>query len=163
MGKAMKGSLARLIVAIAALSPALSGAAELGLTGEDPGSWGSYQGLRVLGNGESHGVRSYLPAPPKSSLSVEAASASNEGGTVTFHYAPSFRDSAKELGAKYGVPPPTGGRSGFSFFGQLGDPRYGLKGTEGLLASERPGGFVFDAQRDFRRYPGFSLGVGYDF
>ena len=158
----MKGFLSILAVAIVAFASALSGAADPGSTGDDPGSWGSYQGLRVIGNGESHGIRSYLPAPPKSSLSVDAASANNDGGVVTFHYSPSFRDS-KEAVAKATAQPNVGGRSGFSFYGQLGDPRHGLKGTEGLLPADRPGGFVFDAQRDFRRYPGFSLGVGYDF
>lgn len=129
----------------------------------DPGSWGSYQGLRVPSNSDIRGARSYLPAAPRSSLSVDSANANNEGGVVTFHYAPNFKDSVKEQGVKSGSQPAVGGRSGFSFYGQLGDPRYGLKGVEGLMPSERPGGFVFDSQRDFRRYPGFSLGIGYDF
>jgi hypothetical protein len=97
---------------------------------------------------------------------VDAASASNEGGLVRFHYSPSFKDPAKDSTLKATGQPPAGGRSGFSFYGQLGDPRYGVKGVDGMEAlapSDRPGGFILDVQRDFRRYPGFSLGVGYDF
>lgn len=130
---------------------------------DDLSSWGSYQGLRVPNVSDSRAARSYLPAAPKSSLSVDSASANNEGGVVTFHYAPSFKDSGKDQGTRSGAQPAIGGRSGFSFYGQLGDPRYGLKGSEGAMPSDRLGGFVFDAQRDFRRYPGFSLGIGYDF
>jgi hypothetical protein len=162
-GKAMNKVLKVLIVWCVALSPALAGATEVGSTGEDPGSWGSYQGLRVNGASESRGVRSYLPAPPKSNFTVDSASANNEGGVVTFFYSPSFKDSSKDGVGRAAAQPTAGGRSGFSFFGQLGDPRYGLKGTDTHLPADRPGGFVFDAQRDFRRYPGFSFGVGYDF
>jgi len=112
-------------------------------------------------------ARNYLPTVPKSSLSVDSASATNEGGVVTFHYAPSFfKDSSKEQALRSAGQPPVSSRSGgFSLYGQVGDPRYGLRGSEGLMMtpSDRPGGFVFDSQRDFRRYPGFSLGIGYDF
>jgi len=159
----MNGVLERLIVGLFAIAPALGVAAEQGSTADDGESWGSYQGLRVPGNGESRGIRSYLPAPPRNALTVESASANNDGGVVTFHYSPSFRDPNKDAVAKAATHPVMGGRSGFSFYGQLGDPRYGLKGVDRLLPSDRPGGFVFDAERDFRRYPGFSLGVGYDF
>lgn len=156
-----------LAAAIAALLVPLAGtAAETGDLPGDPSAWGSYQGIRVPAGGDLRIPRSGLPAAPKSSFSVDTASANNEGGVVRFHYAPSFKDAAKESSLKSAGQPPVGGRSGFSFFGQLGDPRYGMKGGEGfegLAASDRPGGFILDSQRDFRRYPGFSLGVGYDF
>jgi hypothetical protein len=160
----------RLAVAVAALValPVAAEAADSGGVSADPSAWGSYQGLRVPpASGEFRLPRSVLPTPPKSNFSVDAAGANNEGGVLRFHYSPSFKDPAKESSLKAGQPP-VAGRSGFSFFGQLGDPRYGMTGVEGFdglvpSAADRAGGFVLDAQRDFRRYPGFSLGVGYDF
>jgi len=149
-----------------ALFPLALGAAESNPLPSDPSSWGSYQGIRVPPGGESLISRSYLPSAPKSSFSVDAASATNEGGIVRFHYSPSFRESAKDSSLRAGGYPSKAGRSGFSFYGQLGDPRYGntaIDGREALLPSDRPGGFILDPQRDFRRYSGFSFGVGYDF
>jgi hypothetical protein len=159
----------RLAVALAALAvvPVAGRAAQTGDLPADPSAWGSYQGLRVPpAGGEFRLPRTVLPAAPKSSFTVDAAGASNEGGVLRFHYSPSFKDPSKESGLKAVGQPPVGGRGGFSFYGQLGDPRYGMKGVEGfegLVPSDRPGGFILDVQRDFRRYPGFSLGVGYDF
>jgi hypothetical protein len=153
----------RLMLGMLVAIPVRAGEVGPALVGSDPDSWGSYRGLRVPSNGDSRVARSYLPTAPKSSLSVDSASANNEGGVVTFHYAPNFKDSSKDQGLRSAVQPPVGSRSGLSFYGQLGDPRYGLKGGENLMPSDRVGGFVFDAQRDFRRYPGFSLGIGYDF
>ena len=148
------------------LPPVAGGAAETGDLPGDPSAWGSYQGLRVPASGDIRLPRSVLPVAPKSSFTVDAASANNEGGVLRFHYAPSFKDPARESSLKASGQPPVGGRSGFSFYGQVGDPRYGMKGVEGfegLAPSDRPGGFILDVQRDFRRYPGLSLGVGYDF
>ncbi|MFO1206036.1 MAG: hypothetical protein U1E63_09975 [Burkholderiales bacterium] len=132
----------------------------------DPSAWGSYRGLRVPSSGSEFRLpRSLLSAEPKSSFTVDAAGANNEGGMLRFHYSPSFRDAAKESSLK-AAQSAVGGRSGFSLYGQLGDPRFGLKGVDGvagLVPSDRPGGFILDPQRDFRRNPGVSLGVGYDF
>jgi hypothetical protein len=159
----------RLVATWAALTvvPVSGGAMQSGDLPSDPAAWGSYQGLRVPASGDSRLPRSYLPAVPSSSFSVDAAGASNEGGVVRFHYAPSFKEPSKDSsGLRSASQAPVGGRSGFSFYGQLGDPRFGIKGVEGLesfVPSDRPGGFVLDVQRDFRRNPGFSLGVGYDF
>jgi hypothetical protein len=156
------------LVMISALLMAYSAAGAAAQSGDlpaDPSTWGSYQGLRVPASGEFRLPRSVLPATPKSSFAVDAAGANNEGGMLRFHYFPSFKDP-KESSPRAMGQPSVGGRSGFSFYGQLGDPRYGITGTEGfesLAPSDRPGGFIFDVQRDFRRYPGFSLGVGYDF
>ncbi|MCU0973040.1 MAG: hypothetical protein MUF80_03640 [Burkholderiales bacterium] len=155
------GALAALVVMV----PEVGGAAQSGDMPGDPSAWGSYQGLRVP-TGDFRLPKSLLPVAPKSGFSVDAASANNEGGVVRFHYAPNFKDPTKESALRAVGQPPVGGRSGFSFYGQLGDPRYGLKGAEGfegLTPSDRPGGFILDVQRDFRRYPGLSLGVGYDF
>lgn len=159
----------KLAVAFAALIalPVAGGAAQPGDLPADPSAWGSYQGLRVPpAGGEFRLPRSVLPAAPKSSFTVDAAGANNEGGVLRFHYSPTFKDPTKESSLKAAGQAAVGGRSGFSFYGQLGDPRYGLKGVEGfegLVPSDRPGGFILDVQRDFRRNPGFSLGVGYDF
>lgn len=160
-----KMRFAAVLAALVAL-PAAAGAAETANLPADPSAWGSYQGLRVPpAGGEFRLPRTLLPTAPRSSFTVDAAGANNEGGVLRFHYAPSFKDT-KESGLKGAGQPPVGGRSGFSFYGQLGDPRYGMKGVEGfegLVPSDRPGGFILDVQRDFRRNPGFSLGVGYDF
>jgi hypothetical protein len=157
-----------LAIAMAAMLvlPVSGRATQAGDLPADPSAWGSYHGLRVPAGSDLRLPRSVLPAVPKSSFSVDAAGANNEGGVLRFHYSPSFKDAAKEQRLRAAGQPPVGGRSGFSFYGQLGDPRYGMKGFEGLegvLPSDRPGGFILDVQRDFRRYPGFSLGVGYDF
>jgi hypothetical protein len=162
-----KMSKLRLVAAIAAaalitLPVAIEAAA--GDLPADPSAWGSYQGLRVpSASGEFRLPRSVLAPAPKSSFSIDAAGANNEGGVLRFHYSPSFRDPTKESSLK--AQSAAAGRSGFSFYGQLGDPRYGLKGEgfDGLVPSDRPGGFILDPQRDFRRNPGVSLGVGYDF
>lgn len=163
MNKTRRAAVFAALIAL----PLAGGAAEPGNLPADPSAWGSYQGLRVPpAGGEFRLPRSVLPAVPRSNFTVDAAGANNEGGVLRFHYAPSFRDSARESSQKGVGQGPVGGRSGFSFYGQLGDPRYGLRGIEGfegLVPSDRPGGFILDPQRDFRRNPGFSLGVGYDF
>lgn len=159
-----KLKLAAVVVALAAL-PASMMARAADNDPADPSAWGSYRGLRVPSAGSEFRLpRSVLPAE-SSSFTVDAAGANNEGGMLRFHYSPSFRDPSKESNLRSGRSA-VGGRSGFSFYGQLGDPRFGLKGVEGvagLVPSDRPGGFILDAQRDFRRNPGVSLGVGYDF
>jgi hypothetical protein len=158
-----KSRLAAVAAALITLPVAIGAAA--GDLPADPSAWGSYQGLRVpSASGEFRLPRSVLSPAPKSSFTIDAAGANNEGGVLRFHYSPSFRDPAKESSLK--AQSAVGGRSGFSFYGQLGDPRYGPKGVEGfegLVPSDRPGGFILDPQRDFRRNPGVSLGVGYDF
>ncbi len=156
--------LAALVVAAVATLP-VTVVARADDISADPSAWGSYRGLRVFPAGSEFRLPRSVPAEAKSNFTVDAAGANNEGGMLRFHYSPSFKDPAKESSLKASQSAASG-RSGFSFYGQLGDPRFGMKGIDsvaGLAPSDRPGGFILDPQRDFRRNPGVSLGVGYDF
>lgn len=135
-----------------------AGAAEVDQARHDPGAWGSYQGLKVPGGLENRVLRGFQASSSTlSSFNLEAGDVTSEGGSVTFSYSPLVKDQKALNQSSVGI------KSRFSFYGQLGDPRYGVRGADGLMPSDRPGGFVYDAQRDFRHNSGFSLGIGYDF